>query len=87
MANVYDVGVHFVDTDDTTISGKVYISAIKYIGNASGTVVIKSGSSSGDTIWQESGASNVFNQVCISAKDGIHIAITNGAKVFIYLKT
>jgi hypothetical protein len=86
MANSTEGGVYFVDTDDTTLSTQLRVKAIKYIGNTSGTAVIKSGSSAGDVMWQESGANNVFNEVKFRAKDGLHIALTNSAKVYIYVE-
>lgn len=87
MANSFTENVHFVDTDDTTLSGIKLVESIKYIGNTNGTVVIKSGTSSGAQLWQGSGASDFLDsELCIRAKEGLHIAITNGAKVYIYLK-
>jgi hypothetical protein len=87
MANSAEQNVLFCDTDDTTYAGIRKIRSIKYIGNTNGTAVIKFQSSSGDVLWQESGASNVYNpDLCIVAPQGIHVAITNGAKVYIYLE-
>ena len=88
MANAKQYNVLFCDTDGTTYTGPLRIETIKYIGNASGTVVIKSGTTaaSGDVLWQESGTNNLPADSCeIFAKDGINVTITNGAKVYIYL--
>lgn len=86
MANAKEGNVIYVDTDDTTLASAKYVEAIKYIGNTSGTATIKAGTSSGDLMWEESGTANVFNEVCIHSPDGLHVAVTNGAKVYIYLK-
>lgn len=87
MGNSFTENVHYVDTNDTTLSGTKIVEAIKYIGNTSGTVVIKSGTSGGDLLWQGSGATDFLDsELCIRAKEGLHVAITNGASVYIYLK-
>jgi hypothetical protein len=86
MANANKANVIFVDTTGTAITGLTSIASIKYIGNASGTATIKNANSGGATLWEESGASNVFNQVEIDAPQGLYVTLTNGAKVYIYLE-
>ncbi len=86
MANTFSENVIFVDTDASTFAQAKCIQAIKYIGNTSGTLTIKAGTSSGKVLWEESGATNTFNNVHIQALDGIYVTITNGAKAYVYLK-
>jgi hypothetical protein len=86
MAISRAANVIFCDTDATTYTGTHRIVGIKYIGNTSGTLSILDATSSGKTLWTESGASNVYNQVDIYANDGLYVTLTNGAKVYIYLE-
>lgn len=87
MANAKTENVIFCDTSTTTYSGPQKIKSIKYIGNASGTATIKNGSTAGDVIWEESGASNVWNpDVGLRAMNGIYVTLTNSAKLYIYLE-
>ena len=87
MANAAAGNVLFVDTTATTDSRTLKIRAVKYIGNASGTVVITAGTAgTGATIWQESGTNNLSVDEICARVDGFHVAITNGAKVIIYLE-
>jgi len=85
MANATSGSVIFVDTTAYQGVGKAYITAIKYIGAASGTAAIKTGSSGGTTVWEESGTPNVFNGGLDIAVDDIHVVLTNSAKVYVYL--
>jgi hypothetical protein len=85
MANYRSANVIFIDTSAAFTDYKKIVG-VKYIGNASGTASIKSnGSSSGDILWEESGASNVFNQVEIRDSRGVYVTVTNSAKVYLYL--
>lgn len=86
MANARAGTVIFCDTSDTTYTGMLRIKGIKYIGAASGTAEFKQGSSSGATLWRESGSSNVYNEVCMVVKDGLNVTLTNSAVVYIYLE-
>lgn len=88
MANTRNNQSIFVDTNDTTLSGDVfYICGIRYLGASSGTCVIKSGSSSGEIIFDAEGASNDYVDLGgLRIKDNIHVALTNSAEVIIYLK-
>lgn len=88
MANITANNVIYIDTTGYTHSGPLEIESIKYIGAASGTALITQGvSGSGSRLWEEAGTANVFNgESCIAAKDGIHVAIAAGVKVYIYLK-
>jgi hypothetical protein len=84
---VFSNNVHFIDTTGAVIPGPVSIEAIKYIGNATGTVTITC-TQSGKTLWQEAGTANLSSDYApIFAGGGITVALTNGAKVFIYLKS
>ena len=87
MANSYSGNVIYVDTTGYTYSGHAKICAVKYIGNASGTAVITQGTSgSGAPVWQESGTANLSVDPIEAVCDGFHVAVTNSAKVYIYLK-
>lgn len=88
MANTRANNVIYIDTTGFISVGPLEIEAIKYIGSASGTAVITSGvSGSGNRLWEEAGTANIFNgDCCIKAKDGLHVAVTNGAKLYIYLE-
>jgi hypothetical protein len=88
MANGYSANVIFVDTDAAFVYAK-NIQSIKYIGNANGTASLKSGgTSSGTVIWEESGSSNVINSdLDIRDPNGVYVTLTNGAKVYLYLKS
>jgi hypothetical protein len=86
MANSYTGNVQFVDTTGTTLAFISNVCGVKYIGNASGTATIKAGSTSGAVVWEESGASNVFNQVDFRCSDGLYVTLTNGAKIYIYFE-
>lgn len=87
MANSNSANVIRVDTSAAFTVGQE-ISAIKYIGAASGTASVKLGSSSGATLWEEAGASNVYNSnLHIRAGgQGIYVTVANSAVVYIYLK-
>ena len=88
MANTRSGNVIYVDTTGYTLDQSVEICSVKYIGNTSGTAVITSGTSgSGSKLWEESGASNqAAEEIEARADSGFHVAITNGAKVYIYLE-
>lgn len=87
MANARSNNVIYVDTTGYTLSQNVKICSVKYIGNTSGTANITVGTSgSGASIWQESGASNQAAEEIEAVVDGFHVAITNSAKVYIYLE-
>ncbi len=88
MANTRANNVIYVDTTGYTLDGPVWIEAIKYIGNTSGTALITTGTGgSGSRLWEEAGTNNQSaDDVCIYASNGIHVAVTNSAKVYIYLK-
>jgi hypothetical protein len=87
MANATDRNVIKVDTSAAFVEARC-IHSIKYIGAASGTATIKSGaSSSGTTLWEEAGTSNVFNHgVDIKDPAGVYVTVTNSAVVYLYLK-
>lgn len=87
MSNARSNNVIFVDTTGYTLNQHVKICSVKYIGNASGTAVITVGTSgSGASIWQESGSANQAADEIEAVVDGFHVAITNSAKVYIYLE-
>jgi len=86
MANTRAANVIRVDTT-AAFSGPLFVQSIKYIGSSSASATVRSGSASGNTLWQESGASNVHNaDVCLKAGDGLHVTITNSSVVYLYLK-
>jgi hypothetical protein len=87
MANGYASNVIFVDTS-AAFTYATRIRSIKYIGASSGTATIKSNAdSSGQTLWQESGTSNVYNpDVCIYDNKGVYVTLTNSAAVYLYLE-
>jgi hypothetical protein len=87
MANSRVGNVIFVDTTGYTLDQTVTIGYVKYIGNASGTAIITQGTSgSGSPVWQEAGTNNLPADEICARVDGIHVAITNSAKVYIYLE-
>lgn len=87
MANARAGNVIFVDTTGYTLDQILKIRAVKYIGNTSGTAVITMGTSgSGTIIWQETGSNNTAADEICARIDGFHVALTNGAKVIIYLE-
>lgn len=87
MANHRQGNVIFVDTTAATFVEARNICAVKYIGNTNGTLQIQDADSGGAVLWKESGSSNIFNgELEIRAKDGVYVALTNGASAFIYLK-
>ena len=87
MANTRVNNVIYVDTTGYTLAGPLTIESVKYIGASSGTALITAGTGgSGSRIWEEAGTNNqAAEEVCIRADDGIHVAVTNSAKVYIYL--
>jgi hypothetical protein len=88
MANSRTGNIIFVDTTGFTLDQAVTIGYVKYIGNTSGTAAITAGTSgSGAPVWQESGATNqAADEICARCDSGLHVAVTNGAKVYIYLE-
>lgn len=86
MANYRTANVIFVDTTAATHTGPLKICGIKYIGNTSGTLQIQSQNVSGAVLWEARGTADVFEDAEIYASDGIYVALTNGAKVYIYLE-
>lgn len=82
MANHRQANVIYVDTD-TDIEWK-RIDAIKYVGAASGTALVKSESSSGDNLWEHNGDVLAFEDVRLRDGKGFHVAVTNGAAVYLY---
>lgn len=85
MANTLGGNVWHVDTDNTTLADVRVIKAIQYVGAASGTVVIKQGTSSGNVLFKCKGTPDMHcGPLDIRCKDGIHIAITNSAECIIY---
>jgi hypothetical protein len=87
MANAKSNNVIYVDTTGYTFDQTVTICYVKYIGNTSGTAVITVGTSgSGNKIWEEAGATNLSSDEIEARVDGFHVALTNGAKVYIYLE-
>lgn len=87
MANSRQANVLFCDTDATTYAENLRICGVKYIGASTGTLQIQDTNSSGKVLWKESGSANVWNpDVEIRAKDGIYVALTNGASAYIYFE-
>lgn len=85
MANARSANVIVVDAT-AAYTEQMDVKAVKYIGAADSSATIKADSSTGVTVWEEAGTSNVFNEVCIKAKHGIYVTITGNAKVYIYLR-
>ncbi len=86
MANTYAANVIFVDTTAATYSGPKYICAVKYIGNTSGTAAIQKNDVSGKVLWEADGTADITEDIDIFSSGGIYVTVTNGAKVYIYLK-
>lgn len=87
MANGRTGNVIYVDTTAYALDQTVTIAKVKYIGNASGTLVISAGiTGSGQTIYQESGTANLQADEICARVDGFYVALTNSAKCIIYLE-
>lgn len=86
MANHQAENVIFVDTTGASFEGPKYIEKIKYLGASSGTAKIQEESASGKSLWEGDGTTDSVEEICINAKKGIYVTVTNGAKVYIYLK-
>lgn len=87
MANSYVNNVIVVDTTGYTHPGPLYIENIKFIGAANATAAITAGTTgSGAPLYEAAGAASVAESICIYAKDGIHVAVASGAKLYIYLE-
>lgn len=87
MANHRKENVIFVDTT-ADFTGIYHIESIKYIGNTSGTAVVNLDTNAdAKAVWQASGANDLSaDEVCIKAQKGFGVTLTNGAKIYIYLK-
>lgn len=83
MANTKESTVIFVDTTSTVLKGPIRVEAIKYIGNASGTATIVSGSAK---MWEARGTADVTDKVGFFAPNDLTVSVTNGATVYIYIK-
>ena len=87
MANSRVGNVIYVDTTGYTLDQSCVIGKVKYIGNTSGTAAITDGTAgTGKPIWQESGTANQAAEEICAKVDGFHVAVTNSAKVYIYLE-
>lgn len=87
MANSRVNNVIFVDTTGYTFSGPLYIESIKFIGATGATAAITAGTSgTGAPLYEAAGTASVAEEVCIAAKDGLHVAVASGAKLYIYLE-
>lgn len=86
MANHTQGNVQFVDTT-ATFADIRRISAIKYIGAAASSVVIKADGSGGDDLWEANTALEEFDHAEIRNSKGIHVIVTGTAKVYLYLGT
>lgn len=85
MANSNTANVIRVDTT-APFAGAKFIRSIKYIGSASGTLVVTA-TDSGLRLFEESGTSNVYNpNVEIVTSSGVTVTVTNGAIAYLYLK-
>lgn len=83
MANTRAANVIRVDTT-AAIQSAGNIRAILYIGNTSGTAVIRKDDASGAQMWQRSGTGEVSDEVYIRSAGPIHVTVTNGAVIYIY---
>lgn len=87
MANTRANNVIVVDTS-AAFEGPLYIKAVKYVAGAGASPAanIKQESATGTTIYEASGSGNLFEQACINAASGAYVTITDGAKLYLYLK-
>lgn len=85
MANARALNVIIVDTS-ATFAINSQVEAIKYIGFTDGTAAIKEQNDSGTQLWEASGTTTFVDQVCIKSPKGLRVNVTNGAKVYLYLK-
>ncbi len=86
MANYREASVVFCDTTGMTVLEGKEVCGVKYIGNTNGTATIKHGGSGGDVIYEAAGTASIFEDVHFTSNDGIYIEVTNGAKLYVYLK-
>lgn len=84
MANAIDNNVIYIDTTGYTNTQPLKIESIRYIGAASSSAVITSGG--GVRLFESALATNETAEVCINAQNGISVALTGTAKIYIYLK-
>lgn len=84
MSNTRAGNVQRVDTTSSTFADIRNITAIRYIGASSGTANIVE-VSSGNKLWEESGASNsTAMELDIRSPSGITVNVTNSAVVYLY---
>lgn len=86
MANSFSGNVIFVDTSASFPYAK-NIESVKYVGAASSSATIKGNAdSSGPTLWTDNSSSTTTYETCIRDCQGVYVAITGTAAVYIHLK-
>lgn len=85
MANHRQANVIYVDTT-ATFADVRRVDYVRYVGAASGTAEIREENGSGQLLWQESGTANVpASELMLRSGKGLHVVVTNGAIVYLYL--
>jgi len=64
----------------------IRIKAIRFEAGTASSVTIRADNNSGKLVYFADGASDLFEQAEISAKDGIHVTIVADAVVYLYLE-
>lgn len=89
MAVTRKENVIVVAADDDTVDGPLSICGIKYkAGTGTPSIAIKADkSSSGLTLWETASSSDVFEDVELEIKGGIHVDLAGtGTLLYLYLK-
>lgn len=86
MANTRSGNVIIVDTTAAFVDA-VNIVAVRYeAGSGSPSVTIKADSSGGTVVYFVDGANDLFEQVPIQCRGGIHVTMAGtGTKAYLYL--
>ena len=83
MANHRQANVIFADTT-ATFDGVRQVMSIRYVGVA-GDAATVTDATSGNVLWEASGAAQESDTVDISGAGNLRVEITNTAKVYLYL--
>lgn len=74
-----------IDADNDTIPGVVNVKGILYIPGTSAQV--RSGNAAGMVLWENTGTTRLYDDVCFRADEGLHIDLAGAsAALYIYLE-
>jgi len=85
MANTRSKNVINVDTT-ATLSEVIAIEGILYVGTSASSSVVITDSVSTSPMWEASGTTRSFDDVCIYGTSGITVTCANGGEVYLYQK-